>query len=114
MLFNFIGHDWIINLLDRRSDEYDITVEKGLFSRGDNHLTDRFEWTERISEVIHENDQYHIVLIHEVLDPEPKTLEEAREQVVADYHEYLEQEWIKDLRSKYNVVINKDVLQTIN
>ena len=114
MRFNFIGHDWIINLLERRSDKYDITVEKGLFSRGDNHLTDRFEWNESISEVIHENDQYHIVLIHEVLDPEPKTLDEAREQVVADYHEYLEQEWIKDLRSKYNVVINKDVLQTIN
>ncbi len=114
MRFDSRDNDWIIDRLNRRSEEDVITVENGVFSRGDNHLTDRFKWIECASEVIQENNKYHVVLIHEVLDPEPKPLDSARAQVVADYQEHLENEWIKDLRGKYNVVINKDVLHKID
>ncbi|RZK55258.1 MAG: hypothetical protein EOO91_14420 [Pedobacter sp.] len=42
-----------------------------------------------------------------------KTFDEVRGQVVADYQQYLENEWIKTLRAKYNVKINDDELKKL-
>ena len=105
--------NWIIDRLNRRTEEDVITVERGIFSRGDNQLTDHVEWTEGVSEIFEKDNKYRIVLIHRTLDPEPKTLDEARGQVIADYQDYLEGIWLEGLRDKYNVVVNKDVLSDI-
>jgi hypothetical protein len=43
----------------------------------------------------------------------PKSLEEARGMITADYQNYLEQGWLTQLRGKYEVVINQDVLKTV-
>ncbi len=105
--------NWIIDRLNRRSEEDVITVERGIFSRGDNQLTDRIEWTEGVSEIFEKEDKYRIVLVHRIHEPEPKTLDEARGQVIADYQDYLEKIWLESLRDKYNVTVNKDVLSGI-
>ena len=34
--------------------------------------------------------------------------------VTADYQDALEKEWVADLRKRYGVVVNKEVLQTVN
>jgi len=49
-----------------------------------------------------------------VLKKAPETHIDVLGQVVTDYQNLLEQNWIKDLREKYPVVINKDVLNTVN
>jgi peptidyl-prolyl cis-trans isomerase SurA len=33
--------------------------------------------------------------------------------MTADYQNYLEKEWISELRAKYPVVVNRDVFNTI-
>ena len=37
-----------------------------------------------------------------------------RGQVVADYQEMLEKEWVARLRRQYTFEVNKDVLETVN
>jgi peptidyl-prolyl cis-trans isomerase SurA len=54
-----------------------------------------------------------IVRIREVLPPGPKELDEARGIATADYQTYLEQEWVKQLKGKYPVVINEEILQQL-
>ncbi|GAA5224859.1 peptidylprolyl isomerase [Membranihabitans marinus] len=43
----------------------------------------------------------------------PLSFEESKGAVMSDYQEYLEAEWIKDLKQKYEIVINKEVLQSM-
>jgi peptidyl-prolyl cis-trans isomerase SurA len=51
--------------------------------------------------------RYYAVKVERVLPAGPKTLAEARGQATSDYQNYLEQEWIKELRAKYPVKVNE-------
>lgn len=42
-----------------------------------------------------------------------KNFDEARGQVIADYQQYLENEWIKTLRAKYTVKVNEDEIKKL-
>ena len=39
---------------------------------------------------------------------------QVRSLVISDYQEELEKEWVKSLRQKYSVVVNPEVLATVN
>ena len=114
---NWFGRErdnsWIIDLINRQSDEDIITVEKGDFQPGDREVTDSVEWNEGLSDIISTNDKYQFVLIENINEPKPSPLEEVRAEVLADYQEFIEQRWLTELRNKYNVVINNDVLSGI-
>jgi peptidyl-prolyl cis-trans isomerase SurA len=60
-----------------------------------------------------ENGAYVFSLITKIFPVRPKTLKEARGYVVADYQEYLEAEWLKDLSKMYTVKINQEVLDKL-
>ncbi|MFO7923745.1 MAG: peptidylprolyl isomerase [Bacteroidales bacterium] len=113
LYFSRRDDNWIIDRLNRGNEEPVITAEKNIFSKGDNQLTDRIDWEAGESDIYQINEEYHIVLVHDILEPRPKTLDEARGRVTADYQYHLERKWIEDLRDKYNVIINKDVLSDI-
>ena len=44
----------------------------------------------------------------------PEEMSDVRSQVISDYQESLEKEWIKALRKKYTVSVNREVLNTVN
>lgn len=44
----------------------------------------------------------------------PDTYEDVRGEVTADYQNYLEQLWVKELRKKYTVVLYPEVIETVN
>jgi peptidyl-prolyl cis-trans isomerase SurA len=44
----------------------------------------------------------------------PETYKDVKLLVTNDYKKYLEEKWVKSLRKKYKVKVNKDVLKTVN
>ncbi len=57
--------------------------------------------------------KFKIVKIEALLEPRMKTLDEARGYVVADYQDYLEEQWVKELRETYEVDINRKVFKKL-
>ena len=90
-----------------------LTIESGKFSKKDNPYIDTIAWIPGISKDINVKDGIVFVNIKRVLKPEPKSLNEARGLITADYQNYLEKEWIRYLRAKYPVVVNREVLAKI-
>lgn len=89
-----------------------VRVEKGLFKAGDNALIDR-EIFKQKAEVKPVKD-YPIDAVYGKKLKAPEELDDVRSQVVSDYQEVLEKEWVKDLRKKYAVTVNREVLATVN
>ena len=90
-----------------------IRVEKGIFKKGDNALIDSIVFKKGTT-VTHLTDYPIDAVYGKLLKKGPEDYTDVRGLVVADYQEALEKEWVADLRRKYPVKVNEEVLKTVN
>lgn len=57
--------------------------------------------------------RFSLVIIEEILPAERKDFEDIRGQVISDYQNFLEKQWVADLRAKYNVTVDEDALEKV-
>lgn len=87
-----------------------VSITEGTWSKGDNPIVDYYIWNgEKPGNWIPENG----FIKGKMIDPEPKLLEEARGFHISDYQQYIENEWLTELRKKYTVEINRKALKKL-
>ena len=89
-----------------------IRVEKGIFKPGDNATIDKMVFKQDVQAGV--NPDYPIDAVFGKKVKRPDDYDDVRPQVVEDLQDYLEQEWVADLRRRYQVEVNKEVLKTVN
>lgn len=89
-----------------------LQVEENLFEEGENEMMDQLDWKEGIFE-LSDGNSFTLIKIREILPQRPKKLNEVKGKVISDFQAYLENEWIDDLKTKYEVTVNEDVLHKI-
>lgn len=57
--------------------------------------------------------KHYVVMVNETLPVMPKELSEIKGAVISDYQSYLEETWLKELKDKYPVSINYEVLYNL-
>lgn len=87
-----------------------LQVIEGPFERGSHPVVDGVRW-EPGSYKVEQDGRAYLVQIDKVLPPAPKKLDEVRGQVISDYQQYLEKQWIGALRQKYQVEVNEALLE---
>ncbi len=92
------------------SDEKMITIEEGAWEKSSNPIVDYYIWNEEKPKSL--NDEVTFIR-GDKIPPEFKALNEARGLYISDYQNHLEQKWIKELREKYIITIDKEMLKTI-
>ncbi len=83
------------------------------YEKGDNAMADSMSWKK--GSYLLSKDKNNIILFYAdaILPAQEKTLKDARGLYTADYQTYLEKEWIGELRNKYTIEINKEVLDQV-
>ena len=89
-----------------------IRVEKGLFKKGDNALVDREVFG--VDTIVKPLKEYPIDAVYGKKLKAPKEMSDVKAQVLADYQDMLEKEWVANLRKKYTVWVDENVLKTVN
>lgn len=95
-----------------QQDATNVTTAIGKFERGDQEVIDQVKWQPGVYR-LRRNDELYVVRVNEVLPAQPKELKEVRGLVIADYQDYLEQQWLEELRKKYDVEVNEEVLEAL-
>jgi len=92
-----------------------VRMTPGKFERGADNYVDNVDWKPGLIGPIKSDveDLVVFVRIREVIPPQAKELNEARGLVTADYQNYLESNWIDELKQKYPVVVNQEVLEEL-
>lgn len=108
---NGIPDDEIVETINKE-DEI-VKVTRKLYAKGDSELVDAAEWTYGPKKPIEKDGKTMVVVIHNTLEPGPKQLNEVRGLVTADYQNHLEKKWIQELRAKYPIKVNRELLSQI-
>lgn len=90
-----------------------VLTTSDIFENGNQVLPKDFEFVKGISKIYQHNDAFHVILVKDVLPAATKTLEEARGNVVSDYQNYIEENWVRGLNDRYKVEIDTKVLKRI-
>jgi len=96
-----------------KSSQLNLTVKYGKFAKGENEIIDSIPWTPGMTKDFKKSGQIVFVNVLKKVAPQPKTLEEAKGLITADYQAYLEKEWIEQLRKKYPVTVHQEVVETL-
>ncbi|SDL84987.1 peptidyl-prolyl cis-trans isomerase SurA [Catalinimonas alkaloidigena] len=89
-----------------------LDVIEGKFQKGDQPVLDQIEWKPGTYEVARDG-RIYLVKIKTIEAPRGKTLSEARGQAISDYQNYLEQQWVEQLRATYPVTVNEEEVQKL-
>ncbi len=90
-----------------------IRVEKGIFKKGDNAFIDKMVFKKDTATIAVKD--FPIDAVYgKLLKKCPESFEDVRGLVIADYQDMLEKGWVEELRRKYPVEIDYEVLSTVN
>ncbi len=99
-------------------DSVQVIFTEGVYELGNSILPDDFEAKEGVSKVYSlsgdknkKSSQFIVIRVAKVLPPTTKSLHTVKGKVINDYQTYLEAEWMKELRDKYNVKVNRKAIK---
>ncbi len=110
---NGLNNEDLLKLINVDS-QLALKIEEDKYSKGSNLEVDQAIWEKGTISTINKDNSIVIVEVKNVLAPKVKSLNEIKGLITSDYQNYLENEWIKELRAKYTVVVNKEVLNLVN
>lgn len=102
--------------LNKDESKGKVSVISGKYEKGQYDVVDKTGWKKGLTAVVkipNDSTGYQFVHILEIVQPEPKTLKEAKGYAVSDYQEFLEKQWLAGLRNKYPVAVNQEVFRSL-
>jgi peptidyl-prolyl cis-trans isomerase SurA len=91
-----------------------VSVISGKYEQGQYDAVDQTNWVAGTSALkMLPDSSYQFVRINKVIVPEPKSLKEAKGFIISDYQEFLEKNWMQELRAKYPIVIDNQVFKSL-
>ncbi|QKG57675.1 peptidylprolyl isomerase [Hymenobacter sp. BRD128] len=85
-----------------------VQIQQRTFQKGDNKVMDDYLTRPAGTYQVQRDGRYYAILVKQTLAPGAKALRDARGQATSDYQNYLEKQWIAQLRQQYPVKVNED------
>lgn len=90
-----------------------VMISQGVYEEGSDSFPKSAPRQTGVGSIVKEGDYFFAVKVDKVLPAGPKTLEEARGKVINDYQQYLEANWVTDLKKEFTVNVNRDVFENV-
>jgi peptidyl-prolyl cis-trans isomerase SurA len=101
----------LLKHFNKRNDTL-LIIKKGTWFKGDNNEIDNLQWITG-PQSFRMNSFPSIINITNVIKPVPAKFSEIQAEMIKGYQEFLDSEWIKQLKDKYSVKIDGVVLNEV-
>lgn len=89
-----------------------VKCTRGLWTLGQNKIVDKLGFKQKKVEFKTNSEFPHVFVVGKKLKA-PEEFADERGKVTSDYQDYLEAEWVKQLREKYPVVVDQAVFESL-
>ena len=91
-----------------------VLFSKGILEISNSKLPKGYKFSEGVSKVYNDvKNHFVIIKVNKLIAPSQKQLEEAKGIVINDFQQFLEKQWIDELREQYKVKVRKSELKRI-
>ena len=105
--------DFIKEKLNIKDGAVNIMSKVGVFEEGNEALPKNLQFETGISEILKDGEYYFVTKVNATLPAGPKELDQCRGKAINDYQQYLEENWVKDLKNEFEVEVNQTVFENI-
>ena len=105
--------DFIKEKLNIKDGAVNIMSKVGVFEEGNEALPKNLQFQTGISEILKDGEYYFVTKVNATLPAGPKELDQCRGKAINDYQQYLEENWVKDLKNEFKVEVNQTVFEII-
>ncbi|WP_338409193.1 peptidylprolyl isomerase [uncultured Flavobacterium sp.] len=96
-----------------KDGKVNIMVQTGLFEEGDKFLPKSIKYKVERSKIVKEGDYYFFLNTSKITDSEPKKFEDAKGKIINDYQQFLDSNWVNELKNDVTIKVNKEVLEKV-
>lgn len=90
-----------------------VMITAGVFEENAEALPKNIAPKKGISEVLQQDKYYYVVVVNAFIPAGPKALEECKGRVINDYQQYLEENWVTQLKSDFKVEVDTAVFEEV-
>jgi len=94
-------------------DVVNIMTTAGVFEEDNSVLPKNAVYKKGLQNVVKEENYYYVVQVNDVQEAGPKTLAEAKGRVVNDYQQFLEENWVGNLKQEFKVTVDQAVFGNV-
>jgi peptidyl-prolyl cis-trans isomerase SurA len=102
-----------VSIDDLKNKESKVVVSQGVFQIDDKEMPSSFTYKNGVSKVFKHNKQFVVVKGIKEVVPSQQEFDDVKGKIINDYQLQLEKDWLVELKAKYNVEINQDVLNKL-
>jgi peptidyl-prolyl cis-trans isomerase SurA len=95
------------------AEKVNIMLKSGVYEEDDALLTSFQNLTKGISDIVFKDNYYFILNVKEVKEAGPKLFTECKGKVMSDYQQFLESNWVNELKKEFEVKIQPEVFARI-
>ncbi|UZR92818.1 peptidylprolyl isomerase [Chondrinema litorale] len=89
-----------------------LQIEKHTYEKGKDNIPENIKW-EKGTYTYQEDNRFYKVYVNNIIPKSPKKLDENRGQVISDYQNFLEKQWLDSLKAKYTIEVNNTLLDKL-
>lgn len=90
-----------------------IMVKSGLFEEDYDILPQYQNLPKGVATIVSKDKYYFVVNVLDVKEAGPKDFNDCKGKVISDYQQYLENNWVDELKKEFDIKINQDIFQTV-
>ncbi|MBK8600622.1 MAG: peptidylprolyl isomerase [Flavobacterium sp.] len=94
-------------------DKVTVMTNVGVFEEGNDALPKNLKQVEGLSEIMKDGDYYFVTMVNKVILAGAKTLEECKGKAINDYQQYLEQNWVAELKKEFTIKTFPEVFEKV-
>lgn len=94
-------------------DVVNIMFTESVMEAGDANIPVGTKLQVGLSDVTQKGQYYYVTKVNKVIPETNKTFDECKGKIVNDYQQYLEQNWVTELRKEFNVKIDQAVFERL-
>ena len=93
--------------------ELEVIEKEGVFEEGSTLLPKNIEDKKGMTSITKEGEYFFVSRIKNIIPAGQKTFEECEGKVINDYQQYLEENWVSDLKKEFTIKVNQDVFEQV-